>query len=178
MKKIAAGLSITLDGVVDGEDKWVGPYYSPEFGETIRELMAAGDTLLLGRVTYEYFAGAFGGQSGPEAEYLNNVPKVVVSRTLDSADWQNSTLISDNLADEIAKLKQQPGTKINISGSITLVQWLLRERLVDELHLIVFPTAVGTGRHLFGDLSDQLAFTLSNVKTLPNGVLHLVYETA
>ena len=178
MRKIAAGLFITLDGVVDGEEKWVGPYYSPEFGETVLELMAAGDTVLLGRVTYEYFAGAFGGQPGPEAEYLDNVPKVVVSRTLDSADWQNTTLIRDNIAEEIGKLKQQPGTKINISGSITLVQWLLRERLVDELHLLVFPTAVGTGRHLFENLSDQQAFTLSDVKTLPNGVLHLSYEAA
>src|SRR5918992_1831756 len=92
MRKIAAGLFITLDGIADGEEKWVGPYHSPEFDETIQSLMAAGDTLLLGRVTYEFFAAAFGGQAGPHADYLNSVPKVVVSSTLDRADWQNTTL--------------------------------------------------------------------------------------
>jgi dihydrofolate reductase len=178
MRNISAGLSITLDGIVDGEEKWVGPHYSPEFAETIRSLMAAGDTMLLGRVTYQYFAGAFGGQTGPEADYLNNVHKVVVSRTLDSADWQNSTLVSENVAEEVTRLKQQSGKKINVSGSITLVQWLLSEGLLDELHLIVFPIAVGTGRRLFEDLSDKVAFELKDSKTLPNGVVHLTYEVA
>jgi dihydrofolate reductase len=178
MRKIAAGLFITLDGIADGEEKWVGPYHSPEFDETIQSLMAAGDTLLLGRVTYEFFAAAFGGQAGPHADYLNSVPKVVVSSTLDRADWQNTTLISENVAEEITKLKQRPGKKINMSGSITLVQWLLRAGLLDELHLIVFPVAVGTGRRLFEDVPDQVAFELKSHRPLPNGVLHLTYEVA
>lgn len=178
MRRISAGLFMTLDGIVDGEEKWVGPYQSPEFGETIQSLMAAGDTVLLGRVTYEFFADAFGGQPGPEADYLNNVHKVVVSRTLTGPNWHNTTLISDNVAEEIVKLKRRPGKKINMSGSITLVQWLLREGLLDELHLIIFPVVVGTGRRLFEDPGDQVAFTLENCSTLPNGVLHLTYAVA
>jgi dihydrofolate reductase len=178
MRKIAAGLCITLDGIVTGEEKWVGAHFSPEFAEAVVALMAAGDTVLLGRVTYQFFEEAFGGQAGPEAEYLDNVPKVVFSRTLDSADWQNSTLIRDNAAEEISRLKQQPGTKINVSGSITLVQWLLREGMIDELHLFLFPIAVGTGRRLFEDLTDDVAFKLSGTTALPNGVLHLTYEVA
>src|SRR5690349_21122237 len=119
MRKISAGLFITLDGIADGEEKWVGPYFSPEFAETILELMASGDTVLLGRHTYEYFHESFGGGEGPEAEYLDNARKVVVSTTLQSADWQNTKVIRENVAEEIAKLKRQPGRKINMSGSIT-----------------------------------------------------------
>ncbi|OLT19121.1 hypothetical protein BJF79_02590 [Actinomadura sp. CNU-125] len=178
MRKLAAGMSITLDGVVDGEPEWVGPYHSPEFGATIRSLMTAGDTMLLGRNTYEYFAGVFGGQSGPEAEYLTNVPKFVVSRTLKSADWNNSTVIGANLAEEVAELKRQPGTKINVSGSITLVQWLLAEGLLDELHLLLFPVAVGKGRRLFEGLAAKTAFELADTETLPNGVQHITYNLA
>jgi dihydrofolate reductase len=176
MRKISAGLSITLDGIVDGEPEWVGAHFSQEFAETIRELMAAGDTMLLGRVTYEYFHEAFGGGSGPEATYLNNVRKVVASRTLKSADWKNSTVVGEDLAAVLTKLKQEPGTKINVNGSVSLVQWLMREGLLDELHLIVFPLVRVTGRRLFEGLDEQLNFTLTASRSLPNGVIHLTYE--
>ncbi|MEO6504179.1 MAG: dihydrofolate reductase family protein [Jatrophihabitantaceae bacterium] len=180
MRKLSAGLSITLDGIVDGEPEWVGAHFSPEFAQTIRDLQAAGDTMLLGRVTYEYFQEAFGGGDGPEADYLNNVRKIVVSRTLKTADWQNSTVVSKNLADEVAKLKRERSKKnINVSGSISIVQWLLKHGLVDELHLIVFPVVQVTGRRLFEELNKKpINFTLADSQPLPQGVMHLTYQIA
>jgi dihydrofolate reductase len=178
MRKIAAGLFISLDGVVESPDKWTGPYFSDDVGQTVGSLMAAGDTLLLGRVTYEGFAAAFGGQQGGMADQMNNTPKVVVSTTLGSADWQNSTLIKGNIAEEIGKLKQQAGKTINMSGSATLIRWLLQEGVLDELNLLVFPIAVGSGKRLFPDGSDPAAFKLTGARTLSGGVLHLTYQPA
>ena len=109
MRKIAAGLFVSVDGVVEAPDTWTGPYFSPELGQLIESMMGDGDTLLLGRVTYQGFAAAFGGQSGGMADRMNAFPKVVVSTTLDRAEWQNTTLISGNVAEEITKLKQRPG---------------------------------------------------------------------
>jgi dihydrofolate reductase len=178
MRKIAAGLFISLDGVVESPDKWTGPYFTDEVGQTVGSLMAAGDTMLLGRVTYEGFAAAFADQAGGVADQMNTMPKVVVSTTLDRADWQNSTLISGNVAEEISKLKQQPGKKINMSGSGTLVRWLLREGLLDELDLLVFPVIVGSGKRLFADGGDPATLKLTEARTLSGGVLHLGYQPA
>lgn len=133
---------------------------------------------MLGRVTYQGFAEVFGGQSGGMADQMNSFPKVVVSTTLKSADWQNSTLISDNALEEISKLKQQPGRNINVSGSATLIRWLLNEGLLDQLDLLLFPSVVGTGKRLFEDGSDHVALKLADSKAFTNGVLHLTYQPA
>jgi dihydrofolate reductase len=178
MRKIIAGIFMSLDGVVESEDKWTRAFHSQELGNTVGGLMAGGDAMLLGRLTYQFFEEQFAGQSGGEADMMNNTPKVVVSSTLTSADWNNSTLISENAAEEITKLKQQPGKALMVSGSGTLVRWLLREGLLDELHLLVFPIAVGTGKHLFDNLDDEVTLKLSSSSTLPNGVLHLSYQPA
>jgi dihydrofolate reductase len=178
MRKIVAGLYVSLDGVVESPDRWIGPYFDEEIGQTVGSLMAAMDTLLLGRVTYEGFASAFAGQTGGIADQMNNTPKVVVSTTLDKADWQNSTLIRDNAHEEITRLKQQPGKNIGISGSATLVRWLLREDLLDELNLLVFPIILGSGKRLFVAYSDRLPLTLVDSRTFSTGVLHLVYAPA
>src|SRR6201998_536467 len=94
MRQIAAGLFVSLDGVVEAPEKWTGPYFNDQAAQAVGALMAGNDAMRLGRVTYEGFAAAFGGQSGGMADQMNNTPKYVVSRTLTSADWQNSTLIS------------------------------------------------------------------------------------
>ena len=178
MRRIVAGLSITLDGVVEAAEKWNGPYFSQELGQEVGSLMMAGDTLLVGRHTYEYFVDAFAGASGGEADMMHNIPKVVVSSTMKSADWQNSTLINDNVAEQLAKLKEQPGKNINVSGSGTLIRWLLHEGLLDELNLFLYPVAVGSGKRLFEDLGDQVALELTGSKSLAKGVLHLTYQPA
>ena len=139
MRKIVAGMMMSVNGVVEAPETWTGPYFSSELGQHVESVMAAGDTMLLGRVTSQTFAAAFAGNtSDPMAAQMNATPKVVVSTTLDRADWENSILIRGT-AREITALKQQPGKNINISGSATFVAWLLREGLLDELDLLVFP---------------------------------------
>jgi len=142
--------------------------------------MAAADTLLLGRRTYEEFAGFWPHQSDddPFAATMNNARMVVVSTTQDAATWQNTTLIRDNVAEAITHLKQQPGTQIGMTGSGTLVRWLLRERLLDELWLMVHPIVVGSGKRLFPEGCGRTPLTLAQSQTFSTGVLSLMYQPA
>jgi dihydrofolate reductase len=181
MRKITAGLFISLDGVVEAPEKWTGPYFNDEVGQAVGKLMAPNDAMLLGRVTYEGFAAAFGGQSGGMADQMNNTPKYVVSDTLSSADWQNSTLISGqrvDVADQIAELKRQPGQTIGMSGSSTLVSWLLRQGLLDQLDLLVFPVVLGSGKRLFSEPDGQVPMSLAGSEAFGTGVVHLTYAPA
>ena len=154
MRKVIAGLFISLDGVVESPEKWHFPYLNDEMMQVIGSAMAASDAMLLGRVTYQEFASYWPGvnsEDEPIAAHMNNTPKYVVSTTLDKVEWQNSTLIKGNVAEEITKLKQQPGKNIAITGSGTLVQSLLQDDLLDELGLLVHPVVVGSGKRLFKD---------------------------
>ena len=182
MRKIVAGLFISLDGVYEAPDKWHFPYFNDEMGEAVGAQMAASDAMLLGRATYQEFAGYWPEQSPSEneiADFMNNTPKFVVSSTLDSVDeWQNSTLIKGNVADELTKLKQQPGKDIGITGSGTLVRSLLRDGLLDELRLLVHPIVVGGGKRLFEGEIGQTPLNLVESKTLSTGVLYLTYQPA
>ena len=179
MRKIVAGLMISVDGVVEAPETWSGPYFSPELGQVVGSIMAAGDTMLLGRVTYQTFAAAFAGNtSDPMAVRLNAVPKVVVSSTLNKAEWENSTLIQRDAAQEITRLKERPGGNINISGSAALVAWLLGQGLLDELNLLLFPIVVGHGKRLFGGEGPTSALTLARSEAFSTGVTQLVYHPA
>lgn len=109
---------------------------------------------------------------------MNNARKVVVSTTLDAATWQNTTLIRDNVAEAITHLKQQPGTQIGMTGSGTLVRWLLRERLLDELWLMVHPIVVGSGKRLFPEGCERTSLKLAQSQTFSTGVLSLMYQPA
>ena len=175
MKKIVAGLFMSLDGVVEAPENWTGPYFNDEIGQEIGSVMAAGDTMLMGRKTYQTFAASFAGQSGGMADQMNSTPKLVVSTTLDTAEWQNSTLIKENVAGELGRLKQQPGKNINISGSITLIRSLLRDGLLDELRLQLFPVVIGSGMRLFGDSGQRLSLKLADSRTFGTGVVNLIY---
>jgi len=187
MRKIVVGLFISLDGVVQGPGPqddfalagWTMPYWDDAIGEFIGESSAAADALLLGRVTYQGFESAFANNTDgdPAAAMMNNIHKYVVSTTLEEATWINSTLINGNVVEEIARLKQQPGKNINISGSGTLVQTLLDQGLVDELNLLVYPVALGQGKRLFKDGSN-LTLKLAQTRTFNSGVVHLTYEPA
>jgi dihydrofolate reductase len=180
MRKIVAGLFISLDGVVESPDQWHFPYFNDEMDAAVHAQIDATDTMLLGRRTYEEFAGFWPNQSGddPVAAKLNNARKVVVSTTLSEATWQNSTLIRENVAESIKKLKQQPGGQIGMTGSGTLVRWLLREGLLDELHLYLHPIVVGNGKRLFPEGADRLPLKLADSRTFRTGVLHLSYQNA
>jgi dihydrofolate reductase len=180
MRKIVAGEFISLDGVVEAPDKWHFPYFNDEMGEAVGAEMTGADAMLLGRRTYQEFAAAWPSRPSdePGADFMNNTPKYVLSTTLDEVEWQNSTLIKDNAVEEITRLKQQPGGTIFVSGSPTLVRWLLRERLLDELHLLLHPIVVGAGKRLFEDGIGQVPLKLVDSKTFSTGVLSLNYAPA
>jgi len=181
MRKLVAAFFISLDGVVESPDKWHFPYFSDEMGEAIGASIAEADTVLMGRVNYQEWAAYWPNQSGddqPFADYINNVPKFVVSTTLEKVEWNNATLINGDVAEEITKLKQQPGKNISMSGSGTLAQWLLQNDLLDELRLMLHPIVVGSGKRLFKDGSDQKPLELVDSKTFGTGVLDLTYQPA
>jgi dihydrofolate reductase len=177
MRKIVAGLFVSVDGVIEAPETWTSPYFTPEIGEIVGSLIAAGDTLLLGRRTYETFAQSFAGDTSgnPMAAQMNAVRKVVVSTTLQSADWPNSTLVSGDVVEAVQALKGEDGNNINMSGSATLAVSLLRSGLLDQLDLLVFPVVVGHGRRLFHDDGESIDLRLLSSHSLDNGVLHVVY---
>jgi dihydrofolate reductase len=179
MRKIVSGLFMSLDGVTENPNVWIGPWFNPELGQAVGSMIAAQDAMLLGRVTYDEFAAHWPQQAGEMADNMNGSIKYVVSGTLKSADWQNSTLIPRDLAAaEIAGLKQQPGKNIGMTGSATLVAWLLREGLLDELHLLVFPVVLGSGKRLFRDGGEKMPLKLTGSATFETGVVHLTYAKA
>ena len=179
MRKIVSGLSISLDGVIEDADQWMGPWFNPQLGQAIGSMMATQDAMLLGRVTYEGFAAYWPHQTGDMADTMNGTAKYVVSGTLTSADWQNSTLIPAAAASaEIAELKQQQGQNIGITGSGTLVSSLLREGLLDELHLFIFPVVLGSGTRLFAAPGGKLPLKLIDSATFETGVVYLTYAKA
>jgi dihydrofolate reductase len=180
MRKIVAGLFISLDGVVEAPDKWHFPYFNDEMGEAVGSQMANADTMLLGRVTYEEFA-AYWANEGKDAEFadfMNGTPKLVASKTLDTVEWQNSTLIKGDLARELTRIKNEPGKDISVVGSPNLVRSLLAAGVLDELRLLVHPIVVGNGKRLFVDGMEQTPLKLTESKIFSTGVLYLTYEPA
>ena len=176
---IAVHEFITLDGVIENPG-WTRDYpFDPKMGEAIGGVMGASRAMLLGRTTYEMFAPAWSKRTAaedPGAPFMNETPKYVVSGTLQTADWNNSTIVGAYDADALRSLKDQVDGGIYVSGSGTLVRALLADGLVDELHLFVYPLALGTGARLFGD--EPVKFTLAQTHSYDNGVLHLGYRSA
>ncbi len=179
MRRIVAGLFVSLDGVVESPERWQMPYFNQEMGGEIGAQMAQADTLLLGRRTYEEFAAFWPqqGDAGPGA-FMNNAPKLVVSTTLDTVEWRNSSLVKGDVVEELRGVKRQPGKNILVSGSATLVGSLLRHDLLDELGLMVCPVLVGRGRRLFETEDDSVPMELVSSKTLSNGVVNVTYRRA
>ena len=182
MRKVIASEFVSLDGVMESPDQWHFPYFNDEMGEAIGAAMAQADAMLMGRVLYEEWV-AYWPQQDPEenpfAAQMNSIQKYVVSTTLEvPLEWNNSTLIKGDVAEEITKLKQLPGKDISISGSGALVRSLLRDDLLDELRLMVHPIVAGSGKRLFEDWSDQKALELVDSKTFSTGVVYLTYQPA
>ncbi len=179
MRKVIASEFLSLDGVIENP-VWTFRFTGEEQQRFKYDELAASDALLLGRVTYEGFAAAWPHmteQAGEYADMMNGYPKFVVSTTLEvPLEWQNSTLIKGNVAEEIAKLKRQPGKDIAILGSGTLVRSLLRDELLDELRLMVHPVILGGGKRLFEDGGDQKGLKLVDSKTFSTGVVYLTYQ--
>jgi dihydrofolate reductase len=179
-RKIIVGEFISLDGVVEAPDQWHFPYVNEEMFGAMWSHMAEVDTMLLGRVTYESYAGAFANAPAddPAAAQMNRPAKVVVTQSLRELGWQNSTPLTGDVAEQVGRLKEEPGAGILITGSITLVRTLLRAGLVDELSLLVHPIVVGTGRRLFEDEGPQVPLELVDCKVFSTGVTHQLYRRA
>ena len=182
MRKVVAAEFLSLDGVMGSPDKWHFPYFNEEMGQAVGEGFAAADAMLMGRVNYEEWAAFWPGQDpeeNPMAAQMNSMKKYVVSTILeDPLGWQNSTLIGDNVADEIANLKQGEGGDIVVSGSGALVRSLLQYGLLDELKLMIHPVVVGGGKRLFGEGGERKELELVDSKTFATGVVYLTYRRA
>ena len=177
MRKVVAGLFISLDGVIESPHEWHLEYFDADMMAAMEAHIAAEDTILLGRVTYQDWAPYWPTSTDePYASHINNTPKYVVSTTLDKVEWQNSTLLKGNLTEAITRLKQQPGKNIGVAGSPTLVQSLLQSDLLDELTLMVHPVVVGRGKRLFKDGGDLKRLKLVDTKTTSTGVVILTYQ--
>ena len=179
MSKIIVSEFLTLDGVMEAPEAWQFPYISDDVGEYIQAQILALDAQLLGRVTYDIFAASWPLQTNNEfgiADKLNSMPKYVVSSTLKKAEWNPSTIISGNVVEEIAKLKQQPVGNIGITGSATLVQSLMEADLNDEYQLQVYPIILGRGLRLFKDGMDKLPLKLVEAKPFRSGAVAFIYQ--
>jgi dihydrofolate reductase len=177
MRKVASGLFMTLDGVVESPEKWQFDYFDEDMMAIMSTHLQDEDAVLMGRVTYQLWEPYWPASNDePYASHINSIPKYVVSSTLDRVDWNNSTLINGNLAGEIAKLKQGPGKIIGVAGSPTLVYSLLQNDLLDELTLLVHPVVVGHGKRLFKEGGDIKKLKLVDSKITRSGVAVLTYH--
>ena len=180
MRKVVAVELVSVDGVMESPEEWAFSYSNDEMEEANAAGMAASDALLLGRVTYEGLAAFWPNQPGgtPVVDYINSVPKYVVSTTLEEPlGWNNSTLIKgEEFAEKVAGLKRQEGKDITVIGSGTLFRSLLRDGLLDELGLMVHPVVLGGGKRLFEEWGDRKALELVESRTFGTGVLYLTYR--
>ena len=187
MGKIVVTEFMSLDGVVEdpggAEDYehggWSFAISRGDEGDRFKldETMSS-DALLLGRKTYEGFAAAWPSRDGEFADKFNTMPKYVVSSTLSDPEWNNSTVLEGDVAEAVAKLKEEQDGDIVVHGSAQLVQALLDNNLVDELRLMVFPFVLGAGRRLFGETSDKKGLKLTDSRMVGDGVAILIYEPA
>ena len=177
MGSIKAGLFIALDGVVEAPQNWHFDYFNDEMGAAVGGMMTGNDAMLLGRRTYDEFAGYWptADPDDPMTAQMNGTPKYVVSTTLEKADWENTTVVSGDVKSSLLELKRDQ--QLGVSGSATLVRWLLQEGLLDELHLLLHPVAVGSGKRLF-EPGEKVTLRLIDSTTFSTGVLHLVYGPA
>jgi dihydrofolate reductase len=193
--KLTTTTFVSVDGVLQGpggpeEDRsggferggWLVPYFDEETGQFMDQVFRRVDAFLLGRRTYEIFAGSWGKMAdpgdNPVAVGLNTLPKYVASTTLKEPEWANTTVLSDDVASAVRELKARPGQELQVHGSGTLVRWLLENDLIDELNLVVFPVIVGDGTRLFPDKGLDTRLELVESRTTPKGVTIQVYRTA
>src|SRR5919106_6456248 len=185
MRKITAGLFISLDGVVEAPDQWHFPYFNDEMGAAVTASLGAADTVLLGRKTYDSFAGAWpereaaGEEDAGMAKALGDARKIVVSNQELEFTWRNSEQLRGDLVEAVTALKNEPGaTDIAMSGSVSVVRQLLAAGLLDELHLLVHPIAVRRGMRLFDEGESPIPLRLVSSQVFATGVLNLLYEPA
>jgi dihydrofolate reductase len=184
VRKIIVSTLVTLDGVVEdpggmaGSEHggWANTYFGDEAGKRALDRLLACDYFLCGRRTYEMFSKAWPKASGPYADRLNSIPKLVASTTLTEPLTWNARLLGGDAADELRKIKNEDGRDIVMYGSVTLMNSLLRHGLVDQLDLMVCPIVLGTGQRLFGDGSPRVESELAGHTALGTGIIVLSYH--
>ncbi len=178
MGKIVSNFFISLDGVVESPHEWHFPYFNDEMGAAVDAGTTSCAAFLMGRVLYEEWSEYWPAQGDEDfGSFINSIPKYVASTTLTEATWNNTTLVTGDVASRLEELKQRTDGDIGMSGSPTLVRWLLANGLLDELNLLVHPIAVGHGHRLFEDTPTH-PLRLVRHETFTTGVLHLTYAPA
>lgn len=178
-RRIVAHFFTSVDGVVESPDKWSFPYFDDEMGAAIDAGFESSDALLMGATAYREWAEFWPTSTNRMAETMNSRTKYVISDRLTSADWSNTTLLRRaGAADALRALKAEQGQDIALSGSATLVRWLLAEGLLDEVNLLVCPVVVGSGAQLFPTGSPSRPLVLARSATFRTGVVHLTYRPA
>jgi dihydrofolate reductase len=191
MRKLLVTTFVTLDGVMQapggpeedpsggfGHGGWSVGYWDAAMGDWMAEIMGRPFDLLLGRRTYEIFAGYWPTATEPGAEQLNDATKHVASRTLGAVEWRNSRLLEGDAADAVRTLKETDGPELQVHGSGNLIQTLLEQDLVDEFRVWVFPVVLGSGKRLFGEGAVPAGLELVDSKTSSTGVVLLTYRRA
>lgn len=178
MRKVIVSTYVTLDGRVDEIRDWAVPYDDDGGAKYHTDLLMNSDGLLLGRKTYEIFAAIWPSLSGkfPYIDKLNSMAKYVASTTLRDLGWENSHLIEGDVAEGVAKLKEQPGQDLVIYGCLDLMHGLLEHHLVDEYRLLVHPVVLGKGRSFFKDGAERVNLDLVDTTVIPGGVAILTYQ--
>jgi dihydrofolate reductase len=186
VRKLIVSEFVSLDGVMEapgGEPThphsgWVFDFMSPEQEQYKLDEVRESEALLLGRVTYEGFAQAWPGRGGEFADKMNAMPKYVASTTLQDPEWSNTTVLEGDVPEAVAKLKAEDGGPILVGGSCTLVHALLANDLIDELRLMVFPVALGSGKRVFPETADKTVLKLADTQVFGSGVVAHTYEAA
>ncbi|MFI5497760.1 dihydrofolate reductase family protein [Nocardia asteroides] len=175
MRKIMSSLFVSADGVAEAPETWHFPYFNDEMGAAIGAGMGTSDAMLLGRVQYEEFAAHWPTSDDEFAGFMNNQKKYVATTTLAEATWNNTEIISGDVLAGINALKNTDGGDIAITGSLTLVQSLLRAGLLDQLQLFVHPVVLGKGARWFDKLDDSVELTLASAEAFSTGVINQIY---
>ena len=179
MRRLFWQMSVTLDGFMEGPNRELddtAEVVDEDFDRYATEMLHSIDSILLGRVTYQLFAGYWPNATGPDADRLNELPKLVFSRTLEKVEWNNSRLVRENIEEEVAQLKRQPGKDLALFGSADLASTFMRLGLIDEYRVLVTPVVLGHGAPMFKGMQDRIPLKLLRAATWSSGTVALFYE--
>jgi dihydrofolate reductase len=179
MRKLFWQMSMTLDGFMEGPNReldYTAGFPDEDFERYATRMLQSIDGMLLGRRTYELFADYWPSAAGPDADRMNELPKIVFSKTLVKVDWNNSRLVTRELAEEVAKLKHEPGKDLALFGSADLASSFMRLGLIDEYRILVTPVILGSGNPMFKDKKHRVPLTLLRADTWSSGTVALYYE--
>lgn len=179
MRKVLWQMMMSLDGLMEGPNHELDWHVTDEdFARYVSEMPKSIDTILFGRVTYQMMAQYWPTSTEPEAPMMNDLPKLVFSRTLQKVEWKNSRLVKENIGEEIARLKQRPGKDIALIGSTDLASTFIRLGLIDEYRIFLNPVVLGRGNPMFKNVKDRLALKLVKAQPSRSGNVLLTYQPA